>query len=139
MIGGRNRMLLVCCILGVLPMSISCSDEITATPNTPFVLAIGQAARLDNGSLVTFVGVSEDSRCPKGAQCFWAGQAKIDLYIGEPGSGKELQLIVPGMKDEVEVKGETDGLSIMCTKLAPYTDADTPIVKEDYKLTLTFK
>jgi len=130
---------LIQCLLGVLPMSILYSDEIPVSPDKPFELAIGQTARLESGTLVTFVGVSEDSRCPKGAQCFWAGQAKVDLYIGETGKGKEMQLILPGMKDEVEANGEVDGLTIQCTKLAPYTDAETPIAKEDYRVTLTLK
>jgi hypothetical protein len=38
---------------------------------------------------VRFVSVPEDSRCPEGAQCVWAGDATVRLAVREEG-GREL-------------------------------------------------
>jgi len=48
----------------------------------PFTLAVGAAAQLGNSDLrVGFTGVSSDSRCPKGVQCVWAGDAVAQVWL----------------------------------------------------------
>ncbi len=36
---------------------------------------------------VTFVRVTEDSRCPTDVQCAWAGRAVIDIQVSPTGGG----------------------------------------------------
>ncbi|GAA4110847.1 hypothetical protein GCM10022393_08160 [Aquimarina addita] len=45
-------------------------------------LMIGKTTYLDNKG-VKFIGVVEDSRCPTGVNCIWAGKAKILVGIYE--------------------------------------------------------
>src|SRR5512141_1108328 len=69
--------------------SASSSAGVKITLDTPFELGAGKTATLpssDNVS-ITFVGVSEDSRCPSGVQCAWAGQAVVQIKVSPTGGG----------------------------------------------------
>ena len=47
-----------------------------------FKLKIGESAKSKpEGLEVEFDSVAEDSRCPKGVNCVWAGNAKIILKV----------------------------------------------------------
>ena len=60
-----------------------------STPPTPplppaaaartLVLGVGEAATLADGSRLTYLRLVNDSRCPPGVQCIWAGDAEIAL------------------------------------------------------------
>lgn len=54
--------------------------------NREFTLRVGQAALVRPGGLkVTFERVVEDSRCPEGVNCIWAGNARV--AVGLSGAG----------------------------------------------------
>ncbi|MYD51481.1 MAG: hypothetical protein F4W93_08355 [Dehalococcoidia bacterium] len=62
------------------------STPVTALLDSPFELHIGQEAVFgDEGLKITFVDVSEDSRCPAATNCVVSGLAKIrvDVVAGE--------------------------------------------------------
>ena len=42
-------------------------------------LGIGETARLADGSRLSYLRLVNDSRCPPGVQCVWAGDAEIAL------------------------------------------------------------
>jgi hypothetical protein len=45
-------------------------------------LAVGEAVTVKGSTVkIRFVGVSEDSRCPRDVNCIWAGEAKVRLDI----------------------------------------------------------
>ena len=47
-----------------------------------FKLKIGESAEMPREGLkIEFDSVTEDSRCPKGVTCVWAGNAKILLKV----------------------------------------------------------
>lgn len=50
------------------------SNEIT--------LEVGASAQLGSEK-VTFVRVVEDSRCPEGTECVWAGEVKVEVHFSE--------------------------------------------------------
>ena len=51
-----------------------------------FTLGLGQAVTVSGpGLTVTFAAVVEDSRCPIGSQCVWAGRAVISLTVAKAG------------------------------------------------------
>jgi len=57
-----------------------------------FVLTPGQSARVDVLS-VKFDRVASDSRCPPNAECFWEGDATVQVTLHSPsaaGTGAEL-------------------------------------------------
>ncbi|MFS8086705.1 MAG: hypothetical protein ACMG6H_13815 [Acidobacteriota bacterium] len=69
----------------------------TITPGVPKVVEVGsdfdlspsQSAVIDGGALtVTFVKVSEDSRCPTGVVCIWAGDDVTAMLLGAGESPK---------------------------------------------------
>jgi hypothetical protein len=44
-----------------------------------FVLGVGDTATLEDGSHLSYLRLVNDSRCPPGVQCIWAGDAEIAL------------------------------------------------------------
>ncbi len=65
----------------------SCAPELVHTGvGTPFSLRYGgksmvQDAQNNTALNIQFKAVEEDSRCPEGANCFWAGRAVIRLDV----------------------------------------------------------
>jgi len=62
-------------------------EVITTQPNAkldePFQLKVGQTASFADGFKVSFVSVPNDSRCPIGVSCVWAGNATVILKSGD--------------------------------------------------------
>jgi hypothetical protein len=51
----------------------------------PFWLGSGRTAIMADGALaVRFLRVVEDSRCPQGALCIWAGDVIVELGVTRP-------------------------------------------------------
>lgn len=49
-----------------------------------FDLKLGQQVTVQNeGLTIKFKTVVNDSRCPEGAQCIWAGNAKVTIVVSE--------------------------------------------------------
>ena len=48
-----------------------------------FTLRPGESIRLPPRSLLSFVAVPEDSRCPPEVQCIWAGNAELSLRLDD--------------------------------------------------------
>jgi len=113
----------------------ACGSSSPTKPETfdvgeEFTLAAGASGAARDGSFeVTFVGVTEDSRCPSDAQCIWAGEVKLKLAL-KAGSNE-----VP----EREVK-ETESTTLAGRKLTvvrvlPYPVSTRRIAPEDYRAT----
>jgi hypothetical protein len=83
--------------LAALAALAGCSSGAPSDPNDPasgsivdatvgraFRLQAGSTARLPDGLLVGFRGVSSDSRCPTDVVCVWAGDAtaRIQATVG---------------------------------------------------------
>ena len=51
------------------------------------VLGFGDEVTVASATQLRFVRVVNDSRCPKGVQCVWAGEVKIEFELNSP-SGK---------------------------------------------------
>jgi len=71
----------------VLFAAVGCSTTPSSTVGVPlgseFILKPGETARVQSTDLrVTFVQVSNDSRCPGDALCVWAGDAILALRVG---------------------------------------------------------
>ena len=62
------------------------SDDASPALGQPFTLGVGESATLDGtGVRLTFVTVTEDSRCPPMAMCVWAGDAATALVLSAVG------------------------------------------------------
>lgn len=74
------------CLVVLLAMIGCQTSTSSADPQLgeEFELGLGEQVNLDNQGLsITFNELLEDSRCPKGVTCFWAGNAKVALQINE--------------------------------------------------------
>ena len=91
---------------------------------------LGETVVVD-GPRVTPLKVLEDSRCPTGVQCVWAGQVRLSVRI-DLGSGSETREITSG-KPERAADGTLDLVEVL-----PEKKAGLPIYPEDYRFGFKF-
>ena len=64
-------------------------DKKVVAVDQDFELAPGGTATIDGAAVtLTFDKVAEDSRCPTGVQCVWAGNGAVVLTVAPPGESK---------------------------------------------------
>ncbi len=81
---------------------------------------------------VRFVELVEDSRCPKGTECIWAGNAKIKVEISDRGRNKQTF----EMNTNIGAKGASyNGYSIELLDLIPVPANNVRINKNGYVAT----
>ena len=106
----------------VLPLAAagcaSSAPTVQAEAGVPFRLALGETAALD-GHTIRFAEVVEDSRCPEGAQCVWAGRARIAVTV----DGQAIALDVPHAGDG-GASAEAGGLDVAAQALEPAPSVD---------------
>lgn len=98
-------------------------------------LKIGESGKSKpEGIEVEFHSVAEDSRCPKGVTCVWAGNAKVLLKVKKNGAKPV----------EVELNTNSNpkttnylGYELRLKELKPYPESDVTIKSSDYEVTLT--
>jgi len=109
--------------------------EVASDPGPgDFVLAVGEQERAGAGPLlVRFDRVVEDSRCPTGVTCVWAGRAVVEIAVSLEDSE------APERSFELEVGGEPAevyGWRLAAVRLDPHPRADEPTATADYRLAL---
>ncbi|MEM7483282.1 MAG: hypothetical protein AAF481_19125 [Acidobacteriota bacterium] len=125
--------LLACTLFALACQSSPAEDLPAVSPGESFRLAVGESARLDLlGWRVTFVEVVGDSRCPKGVQCVWAGEATVRLEIEHDGETSRHE--VSSLKERADVNGRTCHLR----QVDPYPESSERIPPEDYSIELEF-
>ncbi|MEY3983836.1 MAG: hypothetical protein RL160_1395 [Bacteroidota bacterium] len=89
----------------LLPMFMgSCAPEFIHTSvGTPFSVRLGGKAQVQDAQSgtplsISFEAVEEDSRCPEGANCFWAGRAVVRLTV----NGSPLKLTEGNIPDSLQ-------------------------------------
>ena len=110
------------------PVDARPAPQVTMVGDTAFLeLPLGRSA--DNGDIaVTFDAVTEDSRCPRGAQCVWAGNAAVRLTLER---GDETEVFVLGTAVEPR-RASFGGYAIDLRDLAPYPASVEPVDRESY-------
>jgi hypothetical protein len=103
---------------------------------TSLELSIGTPlADAESRATFTFVRVVDDSRCPKGVQCVWEGDATIELRVtpnqGEPET-VQLHLNVPTAKNVV-----LGGWRLVLDRLDPYPENGRSIDARDYRAVIS--
>jgi hypothetical protein len=100
-----------------------------------FKLKIGESAEAPREGLqLEFDSVAEDSRCPKGVTCVWAGNAKVLLKVKKDG-GKPANVEL-----NTNINPKTScylGYELRLKKLKPYPESNATIKSSDYEVTLT--
>lgn len=82
-------------------------------------------------TMVRFIAVWADSRCPFGAQCIWTGDAAVAFVVG---GTQQLILHTNTGTTTVIVAGRR----ITLVSLSPYPNVSTPIALQDYVATIRF-
>lgn len=97
----------------------------------------GTATPISHTSL-RLVQVLQDSRCPKGVECIWAGNAKVEVEITNDKGDKITKQVTLSGKQLPAIYTE-DGLEIFIRGLAPYPTAASKIKSSDYYLRLEIR
>ncbi len=108
------------------------------TPQIVTKLKIGKKANFGNKS-IHFIKVLEDSRCPKGVSCVWAGQAKILIGLYENDTlleEKEILIKAPIKSKELLKSLEK---TVYSHNLSPYPINSEKIDPSNYYLELLVK
>ncbi len=95
------------------------TSDLDAVPTGEVRIALGESVAVD-GVPVRFVRIAEDSRCPPGVSCVWAGRAHVELVI----DGETHVLSVPGYgQDDQPAEATVGGLTVRVARLAERTEA----------------
>ena len=92
-------------------------------------LTEGQGASIANGGRVTFANVVNESRCPKGTTCVWAGTATVRFQLIPSAGSSEIDVltVLPGgvSKDDIAnlLPVDTLGVRLTLAELTPYPEA----------------
>ncbi len=90
-----------------------------------FEMAIGDRVILDNRGLsIEFKEVPEDSRCPEGVTCVWAGNAQVALILNN--RTVNLNTYLEPMETTVS------GYLVTLVSVSPYPVYEQVIKKEEY-------
>lgn len=101
----------------------------------PITLRVGATAPVQGSrATVTFEGVRDDSRCPRGVTCIWEGDAVAVFRVqtrADDAVVVELHAN-PGFARE----GSAHGVTLSLERLAPEPEADAPVPAGAYVVTL---
>jgi hypothetical protein len=99
-----------------------------------FSIKTGQEVVLKEEKLrIMFRSVSQDSRCPTGVVCGWAGNGEVLLQVVR----KNKRQVVTKLNTLLEPKEIAyKGFKIRLVALNPYPKVDEPIEQKDYEATL---
>jgi hypothetical protein len=110
------------------------SDVNRATLNQNFDVKAGNRVVIQNEGLnISFLTVSEDSRCPENAKCVWSGNAKVVLRLSKAGQRAATINLNTGL-DPKNISYQ--GYDIKLIDVSPHRKTDAAISKGDYAVTL---
>ncbi len=115
------------------------SDVPEITPGESFQLAVGEEMRLPSEDLlVRFSGVTADSRCPTDVNCFWAGDAAVELHLTRGEEEGTVSVHTNGGQ-KYPRSAAAFGCTVYLEDVTPYPSSKAKIAPEDYvaKLKLT--
>lgn len=96
--------------------------------STVVALSVGESAEVGD-RVVRFTAVREDSRCPSGVQCAWAGDAAVELVVD---AGGEPTVIV--LHTTLEPRSTVAaGLRLTLLRVEPQPVAGEQIAPGDYE------
>jgi hypothetical protein len=85
---------------------------------------VGKSVYVKGSKLtIKFIEVVEDSRCPIGVDCFWAGNAKIRVSVAKGKAAPRVIELNTGMEPQTAL---AYGYELKLTELDPYPVQDKP-------------
>ncbi len=136
-------------VVGLIQPAMGCAQQasLQANPqspavlqaefNVPFQLRPNQAAQVNAEPIqITFITISEDSRCPLEVSCIRAGQATATFKLqGQANQENTFELTLAAAQSDLAVH-QLDGYSIQLMKVDPYPKTTQTIKPLDYKVTV---
>jgi len=126
-----------CCVAVLLMFGMFETDGIEGARGRveTFDLKPGQEKLVRSaGVRIKLVEVAEDSRCPQGVNCIWAGNVRVVLRINGPRKSTRLDKLNTATEPTaLALKGR----SLSISKVTPPKIIDQKIKPEDYVVTLT--
>jgi hypothetical protein len=125
--------------------SSNSSPEVQASTGQDFTLSVGQTAVISGEDFsIKFEAVSNDSRCPRGAQCIRAGEAvaRVSLTQSNNSTPSVLELTEPGLTSDTHQTTWTSRFGNVMRQytikfvIDPYPEINKQIAPGDYKLQL---
>jgi hypothetical protein len=110
--------------------SASARPATPATPRAPTTARLGQSVIVD-GPHVRPIAIIEDSRCPRGVQCIWAGQVRLKIRVGQ---GRSTRVKEVTLGSSVPV---ADG-RLSLVSVVPERVAGRALRPRDYRFGFTF-
>ena len=99
-----------------------------------FEIRIGERVSIrKEGLTVSFTRVVEDSRCPEGVQCVWAGNGKILLQVSKARRRAATMRLNTGMEPRQD---DYRGYDVKLVSLNPYPKEGVVIKRKEYVATL---
>lgn len=99
----------------------------------PFEMKPDEAVTVD-GLTITFEGVGDDSRCPTGVTCMWAGDAAAAFTFEKSPTGAMHRTLHTNGRFERQTA--YDRFVIQLQDISPYPKAGASIARDDYRATL---
>ena len=99
----------------------------------PFELKAAEVVTIQ-GLRITFEEVSEDSRCPTGVQCVWAGDAAATFTVEKPPAAAEQRALHTSGRFERQT--DYDNFTVRLDDLKPYPKEGAAIAAGDYRAML---
>lgn len=124
----------------VLIAFFCCKNDFTSDPfflNKPIELKYGEIKKnADYQISIVLDSVLNDSRCPTGAQCIWAGNAAVRfIYCSENSKVSFVLNTISSFRTDSLI----DGYRIRMIKLSPYPGLGVEIKQSDYKAEIEVK
>ncbi|HEX7175663.1 MAG TPA: hypothetical protein VF240_10425, partial [Pyrinomonadaceae bacterium] len=97
-------------------------------------LRVGEETTLPDSKIkIRFLSVDNDSRCPQGVNCIWAGSVGVSLLLSAPDAEDErVKLNTAVEPQSVSYKGH----SLRIESVSPPRVEGKKITPEDYRITL---
>ena len=120
-------------------------DSTTVKVKTPKIvskLMYGKSITVEDLEL-KFVAVESDSRCPKGVQCVWAGEAVVLLDVFKNGKKLEQKRVIISPTNSLVNKignvFSSETLKVSGFNIAPYPEYRNKIKPEEYYIQLDIR
>ena len=116
------------------PASVRASDDHMAPLNQEFEIKLGDTVWIQDELLrIDFQGVAEDSRCPEGVACVWAGNAKVVLRVMKARKRPAAMMLNTMLNPK---QGSYRGYEVRLVKLEPPRKKGVRLRKREYLATL---
>lgn len=120
-------------LLPSLGLLLACQAPIGPRPGEDFTLRIGDTVTIPAAELsLTFVAITEDSRCPEDVVCVWAGSVPVQLLLRL--AGRDTTLLLDPMQGPTA--GAVAGWRVELRALSPARHSGRTIPAAEYAATL---